>query len=260
LAQEPPPPVEPEFAPESRLLDPRAEELVRKMSDLLANAKSFALEAEDAYDEVPDDLPRTQLENRRYVALKRPDRLAGDATRDAINRSFWYDRKTLSLRDKEHHAYARVEVPATIDEALDAVFEAAGAVIPLADFLYSDVYVRLKESVQRGVYLRIHNVSEFPCHHLAFEQESIDWQIWIDAGDIPLPRKLAGGALLGTAIGAIASGGEGAAIGAAVGGGAGGAAAAAGQVDPAVIAAQKLESVTVAVPFKVPVMTNVAVR
>ncbi len=73
-------------------------------------------------------------------------------------------------------------------------------------------------------------------------------------------KKLAGGALLGTTIGAIAGGGEGAAIGAAVGAGVGGAAAAAGDVDPAVIPAQKLESFTVAVPFQVHVMTNVAVR
>ncbi len=186
----PPPPVEPELAPGSRLIDPRAEELVRKMSELLASSQSFALEAEELYDEVPDHLPRTQLENRRYVALKRPDRMAGDATGDAINRSFWYDGKSLSVLDKEQNAYATVEVPPTIDGAMDAVFERTGIVIPLADFLYEDVYARLMESVQRGVYLGIHHVGAFACHHLAFEQESIDWQLWIDAGDLPLPRKL----------------------------------------------------------------------
>jgi hypothetical protein len=73
-------------------------------------------------------------------------------------------------------------------------------------------------------------------------------------------KKLAGGAILGATIGAIADGGEGAAIGAAVGAGVGGAAAAAGDVDPAVIPAQKLEAFTVAVPFQVQIMTSVAVR
>ncbi len=29
-----------------------------------------------------------------------------------------------------------------------------------------------------------------PCHHLAFGQEHIDWQLWIEDGDRPLPRKL----------------------------------------------------------------------
>ena len=73
-------------------------------------------------------------------------------------------------------------------------------------------------------------------------------------------KKLAGGALVGATIGAIADGGEGAAVGAAVGAGAGGVAAAAGSVDPAVIPAQKLEAFTVAVPFQVHIMTSVAVR
>jgi len=33
-------------------------------------------------------------------------------------------------------------------------------------------------------------VGDTQCHHLLFEQENIDWQIWIDSGQPPLPRKL----------------------------------------------------------------------
>jgi hypothetical protein len=191
FSQEPPPPlVEPELAPESRLIDARADELVRKMSELLANAKSFALEAEEIYDEVPEHQPRTQLTNLRHVALRRPDRLAGDASGDALNRSFWYDGKTLSFFDKAQNAYGTLAVPDTIDGALDAVFDRMGTVVPLADFVYEDVYARLMESVQRGVYLGIHHVGDVACHHLSFEQETIDWQLWIDAGETPFPRKL----------------------------------------------------------------------
>jgi len=73
-------------------------------------------------------------------------------------------------------------------------------------------------------------------------------------------KKLVGGALLGTAIGAIAGGGQGAAIGAAVGAGAGGVAAAAGDVKAAVIPAQSPQAFTLAAPVQVQIMTNVAVR
>ena len=75
-------------------------------------------------------------------------------------------------------------------QALDWVFEQTGTVIPLGDFLYADVYARLMGDVQRGEYLGIHEAAGVPCHHLAFEQATIDWQIWIDAGKDPLPRKL----------------------------------------------------------------------
>jgi hypothetical protein len=44
--------------------------------------------------------------------------------------------------------------------------------------------------VQRGVYLGVHEAAGVPCHHLSFEQATIDWQIWIDAAADPLPRKL----------------------------------------------------------------------
>jgi hypothetical protein len=190
-ALEPPPPlVEPELSPGSRLVDPRADELARAMSDRLARAEALAFEAVEIYDEVPEHSPRQQLTNTRRVVMRRPNRLAGDTSGDAIHRSFYYDGKTFSAIDNEQNVWASGEVPPTIDEALDWVLDQTGTVLPLADFLYGDVYSRLMESVQRGAYLGIHDVNGVPCHHLSFEQATIDWQLWIDAGPEPLPRKL----------------------------------------------------------------------
>ena len=189
-AEPPPPPIEAELAPGSRLVEPRVQDLVRRMSDRLAKTTSLALVAEELYDEVPVDAPRRQLTSLRRVAMQRPDRLVGDASGDAINRSFWYDGKTFSALDREQNVWASGQVPPTIDAALDWVFDQTGTVIPLADFLYADVYDRLMSNVERGVYLGIHEAAGVPCHHLSFEQATIDWQLWIDAGADPLPRKL----------------------------------------------------------------------
>jgi hypothetical protein len=163
---------------------------MRQMSDRLVRATALAMEAEELYDEVPADAPRQQLAGVRRVALRRPDRLVGDASGDAINRSFWYDGRTFSALDREQNVWASGQVPPTVDAALDWVFDQTGTVIPLADFLYTDVYDRLMGKAQRGVYLGIHEAAGVPCHHLSFEQATIDWQIWIDAGREPLPRKL----------------------------------------------------------------------
>jgi hypothetical protein len=191
LAQEaPPPPIEPGLAPESRLVDERADELVRRMSDFLAATNAFALEAEEVYDEVPEQSPRLQLTSTRRVALRRPDRFVGDVVGDALHRSYSYDGATLSVLDREQDVWVRGEVPPSIDGALDWVLDTTGTVIPLADFLYADPYSRLMGSVERGVYLGIHEAAGVPCHHLSFEQAGIDWQLWIDAGKQPLPRKL----------------------------------------------------------------------
>ena len=62
--------------------------------------------------------------------------------------------------------------------------------LPLVDLLYSDPYAVLIEGVTYGRYLGIHQAAGVACHHLAFSQDTIEWQIWIDAGEKPLPRKL----------------------------------------------------------------------
>src|SRR6185436_2547158 len=135
--QAPPPLVEPELAAGSRLVEPRADALVRAMSDRLAKIDALTFEAEEVYDEVPEQSPRQQLASRRSIMLHRPNRLAGTATGDAIHRAFYYDGRTFSAIDKEQNVWASGTVPPTIDEALDWVFDQTGTVVPLADFLYA---------------------------------------------------------------------------------------------------------------------------
>src|SRR5262249_48967490 len=65
-----------------------------------------------------------------------------------------------------------------------------GVAQPLADFLFADPYKVLTERVQSGRYVGHHQVGGVPCHHLAFVQAEIDWQLWIEAGERPLPRRL----------------------------------------------------------------------
>ena len=105
-AEPPPPPIETELAPGSRLVEPRVQQLVRQMSDRLAGVTALALEAEEVYDEVPADAPRQQLTSVRRVAMRRPDRLVGDASGDARNGSFWYDGQTFSALDREQNVWA----------------------------------------------------------------------------------------------------------------------------------------------------------
>jgi hypothetical protein len=58
------------------------------------------------------------------------------------------------------------------------------------DFISDDPYKVLTRDVESGIYAGLHEVDGVPCHHLAFRQSDIDWQIWIDDGLLPLPRKL----------------------------------------------------------------------
>jgi len=177
-------------APPARSVEARAEQELKRMGEFLAKLPHFALEAEETFDELPDGELRRQLTNVRRIAVERPNHVAADATGDTLNRAAWYDGKTVTVLDKEHNVYATIEAPGTIDATFDKLEDEYGVVLPLADLLYSDPYAVLMAGVTYGRYLGIHQAAGVDCHHLAFSQETIEWQIWIDAGEKPLPRKL----------------------------------------------------------------------
>jgi hypothetical protein len=175
----------------TRVLDPRADEILRAMSTLLASTPRFAFEAEETFDEIATGGPRILLTNVRRVAVQRPNRFAADAEGDSLSRSIWFDGRAMSALDKTTLTYATAAAPATIDAALDMLSDKYGVNVPLADLLYADPYAVLTERVTFSKYLGMHRVGDLPAHHLVFAQPTIEWQIWIDAGETPLPRKMA---------------------------------------------------------------------
>ena len=95
------------------------------------------------------------------------------------------------MRNRRLNAYASVDMPGTIDAVLDRIASDYGVVLPLSDLLYTDPYATLMDGVLYGKYLGLHQAAGVACHHLTFGQDGMEWQIWIDAGAQPLPRKLA---------------------------------------------------------------------
>jgi hypothetical protein len=62
-------------------------------------------------------------------------------------------------------------------------------VAPAADLIYRNSYDILTKDIYSGGYVGLSNVSGVKCHHLVFQAEETDWQIWIENGKTPLPRK-----------------------------------------------------------------------
>jgi hypothetical protein len=177
----------PELTPD---IDREAERVVRAMAATLDKAQRFALDAEEVFDEIPDAGPRRSLTSVRRIAIARPDRVVADVTGEAANRTVWFDRGHLTVLDKQQNVYAAIEAPKTVHEMLDWAADEYGIDVPLSDLFYPDLYAVLIDCVIRGEYLGLQSVEGISCHHLALEQETIDWQLWIDAGPSALPRKL----------------------------------------------------------------------
>jgi hypothetical protein len=61
--------------------------------------------------------------------------------------------------------------------------------LPGVDLLSSNVYDVLTSDVISGAHIGRGVVDGVECEHLAFRSEDTDWQIWVQLGNRPLPRK-----------------------------------------------------------------------
>ncbi len=171
-------------------VDAAADRILRQMSDYLATADEFSFRANITYDEALASGEAIEYGGTADVSVRRPDRLHVAFRGDEHQNRVFFDGRTLTLYDPDVNVYAVTEVPPEIDGAVDLVFEKYGFSVPIADLVYSDPYSALTGGVETGFVAGLHPVNGVPCHHLAFTQEAIDWQIWIEDGPRPVPRKL----------------------------------------------------------------------
>lgn len=179
-----------EATPEASYIDPDADAVMRRWSERAQSRKMFRFQAVDTIDEVLDTGQKIQLSHMRTATVSRPNQVRVDTDGDLASRTVWKNKKTFTVLDGSANEYMQIDAPGTIDETIDMLMKKYGISTPLGDLLASNPYEILMSQVETGHYEGIHHVDAIKCHHLSFTQPNIDWQIWIDAGDEPIARKL----------------------------------------------------------------------
>lgn len=182
---------EPEFIEREVFgVDAIADRLLRSMGEYLASAPAMTFHVEVADDRVLPTGQKIQYGGSADIAVQRPGSLhAYFKGQERHTRVFINDGR-CTIYDMEANHYAVADVPKPLDDAMDRVVEKYGFTVPLADLVYADPYATLIENVEYGIYVGSVAIDGVNCAHLAFAQETIDWQVWIEVGPRPVPRKL----------------------------------------------------------------------
>ena len=152
--------------------------------------KTYQIDASIESEDVLDDGLKMQYPTAVRVLVRRPDRLRVDASNDRQDRQYVYDGKQFTLWAPRIKLYATVPAPPSIGELVDALETTFGVEMPLADLFRWGTESKPGAGITAALDLGPSAVGGADCRHYAFRQEGLDWQIWIQNGDSPLPRKL----------------------------------------------------------------------
>ncbi|HLK88853.1 MAG TPA: DUF2092 domain-containing protein [Polyangia bacterium] len=182
--------IRPSFAKSATpAVDPDAVAALHKMGDFLRQQQKFTVHATATTDDLLSSGQKVQFNGTIEMMVRRPDRLRVDARGDRQNEHLYYDGKNFTLYGERVGYYATFAAPPTLAELKDEV-EKRGIELPLADLFYWGTERDGTKELTAATNVGVSTVEGTACDHYAFRQKDVDWEIWIEQGPHPLPRKM----------------------------------------------------------------------
>ena len=189
------------------LIEDEAVGALKEMSDFLMTANTMQIVSNGSLDVVTNNGQRIQLDGTTTYKLRKPNGFVVDYVSDIKSRRFIYDGKNFTVYSPKLGFYSTVAAPATNREVLQTIYEKFGIALPLEDlFRWSDGSHAERHAAQDAHIDRSHaerlqalksaynvgpaTIDGVLTDHYAFREDNVDWEVWIQQGDQPFPRKL----------------------------------------------------------------------
>ena len=108
---------------------------------------------------------------------------------DRKARDVYYDGKSLTIYAPRVHFYTTVAAPPTIHETLKAAYDKYGIELPMEDLFRWGTPEDKHTDLKSGIVVGYAKIDGKDADQYAFRQGDVDWQIWIQRGDKPVPLK-----------------------------------------------------------------------
>lgn len=171
-------------------VQPEAVAALRRMSQFLMSLNSAEVTSRGSLDVVTGENQRVQQDALTKYKLRKSGFVI-DYDSDMKKRRFMYDGKQFTVYAPSTGYYATVPAPATTREVLSEVYKRYGIALPLEDlFRWSDPNSTREGDLKRAYQIGTATLDGIRTDHYVFREEFIDWELWIEQGATPLPRKL----------------------------------------------------------------------
>ncbi len=171
----------------ARADDPKT--ILKAMADYVASQKTLSLSFDADIEVITPQIQKIQFTASGELDLSRPDKVRARRTGGYADVELVADGKALTLFARNAGLFAQVSTEGMVEPLIDRLRSEYGLEMPGADLLRADAYEVLMEDVIEAEHIGRGVVDGIECEHLAFRNNETDWQIWIEVGAKPIPRK-----------------------------------------------------------------------
>jgi hypothetical protein len=170
-------------------IDPNAVAALQRMGAFLRGLQAMEVQSETTTDDVLASGQKVEFNGTVDLKARRPNRLRIDVQSDRMNERLFYDGATFTVFQPTLGYYAAFQAPPTLSELVDVLEQRYGLDLPLADLFRLGADAQIA-AIRGATLVGLSTVKGTVCSHYAFHQADIDWELWVQEGSQPLPRKL----------------------------------------------------------------------
>ena len=172
------------------VLEPEALAVLDKMGAHLRTLKQFKLVSTATTEDVYENGQKLQFLQRATYTYGGPQALQVKIETDRQNREVFYNGKTVTVAAPRAGKYLELPATGTVGDVLTRAFDDWGLEFPVQDlFRWGDASATAQRP-REGFKVGTATIGDNLTDHYAFRQAGVDWQLWVDQGDKPLPRKM----------------------------------------------------------------------
>lgn len=176
--------------PAENAVDPASIQALKDMGAYLQTLKRFRVSTEVTGERVLADGEKLQHTATAAMDVERPNRIRVVMRSARSERELIYNGKAVTLYTPAQKYYSTVDFTGNLGELVDRLEERYGVQLPLQDLFLWGTPAAPVDKIESAMNAGQDIVGGEVCDHYAFRQGTIDWQLWIRAGDRPLPCKL----------------------------------------------------------------------
>jgi hypothetical protein len=172
-------------------VDPKAVEALRRMSAYLQGLPGFGLTSQTSLELVLRDGQKVLVDGVARYKVRRPGGFVIDVESNLKTRRFVYDGRQFTVFSPKLGYFATVAAPSTNRETLDFLWNKFRVALPLEDlFRWSDPSGARDNRLQSGFRVGTVTLDGVDTDQYVFREPGFDWQIWIQQGEQPVPRRV----------------------------------------------------------------------
>jgi hypothetical protein len=177
-------------APAAGVVEPEAMAALNRMGATLRSLQRFTVQSDATIEQVYPDGEKIHVPALTKYTISLPSQMKVDFMTDSGQRALRYDGKVMTLADTKSRKYVRFPVSGSVVEVFNRLEDDFGIELPLREMFLWGSEVSDVEPPYAARYIGDSMIGGDAVSHYAIRQTGLDWQIWLDKGDKPLPRKL----------------------------------------------------------------------